>query len=407
MAFEFKLPDIGEGVVEGEIIKWLISPGSVVAEDQPMVEVMTDKATVEIPSPVRGKVLKTIGAEGEVVEVGATMVVIETDEDGKPATPEVANRPAAPVVASGSPPAVSPSPSRSSRKALATPAVRKFAREQNVEISRVSGTGPGGRITREDIESYLRGPAATPTAPAQKRATRRPSPLQDVDSIPYRGLRKKIGDHLVASKRFAPHYTYVEEVDATQLVELRKRYQELNPKRRLTYLPFLMKAVVRGLKAYPIVNSTLDEDQQVILLKKRYNIGVAVATDQGLIVPVVKDVDRKGLLQISDEIAELSEQARQGKVKLEDLRDGTFTITSLGFLGGVMATPVINYPEVAILGVHKISPRPVVRDGQIVIREMMNLSASLDHRIVDGAVGARFMHAVIPYIENPGLLAVE
>ncbi len=407
MAFEFKLPDIGEGVVEGEIIKWLISPGSVVAEDQPMVEVMTDKATVEIPSPVRGKVLKTIGAEGEVVEVGATMVVIETDEDGKSAAAEVANRTAAEVVASGPPPSSSP-PSRSSRKALATPAVRKFAREQNIEINRVNGTGPGGRITREDIESYLRGPApATPGAPAPKRAASRPSPLQDVESIPYRGLRKKIGDHLVASKRFAPHYTYVEEVDVTQLVELRKRYQELNPERRLTYLPFLMKAVVRGLKAYPIVNSTLDEDQQVILLKKRYNIGVAVATDQGLIVPVVKDVDRKGLLQISDEIAELSEQARQGKVKLEDLRDGTFTITSLGFLGGVLATPVINYPEVAILGVHKISPRPVVRDGQIVIRQMMNLSASLDHRIVDGAVGAQFMHAVIPYIENPGLLAVQ
>ncbi len=398
MAFEFKLPDIGEGVVEGEIIRWLISKGDEVKEDQPMVEVMTDKATVEIPSPVEGKVLETIGGEGEVVEVGATLVVIETDGDAPPVEShaprdEPTPQPAAVKVAAPA--------QRKKGKVLATPAVRKMARELSVDLGQVEGTGPGGRITRGDVEAFVHRAADAPAEPA--RVERRPAAAEGVKEIPYRGLRKKIGDHLVASKRFAPHYTYVEEVDATQLVDLRKRYRELHPDQSLTYLPFLVKAVVEGLKKFPLVNATLDEERQVIQLHEEFNIGVATATEEGLIVPVIKQADRKSVAEIGQEIARLAAQTREGRVQLEDLRGGTFTITSLGLLGGVLATPIINYPEVGILGVHKIQPRPVVRDGAVVVREMMNLSLSLDHRVVDGAVGAEFLHAVIPYLENPGL----
>ncbi len=404
MAFEFKLPDIGEGVVEGEIIRWLIQPGDIIKEDQPMVEVMTDKATVEIPSPVEGKVLDTIGAEGEVVEVGSTLVVIETD--GEPAAAERQRKPQPPEMpAPASPPAVEKPQERGSRKVLATPAVRKMARELSVDLSRLEGSGRGGRITREDVEKFVHR-SAEPSPRSAPAPAAGASAAPDLETIPYRGLRKKIGDHLVAAKRFAPHYTYVEEVDATQLVQLRTRYRQLNPESQLTYLPFLIKSVVEGLRKYPLLNSTLDEERQVIQLKKSYNIGVAAATAEGLIVPVIKHADRKSILELSQEVTRLSEQSREGRIQLEDLRDGTFTITSLGFLGGVLATPIINYPEVGILGVHKIQQKPVVRDGSIVVRHMMNLSLSLDHRVVDGAVGAEFLHTVISYLENPGLLSV-
>ncbi len=410
MTFEFKLPDIGEGVVEGEIVRWLIKQGDTVKEDQPMVEVMTDKATVEIPSPVAGKVIETIGAEGEVVEVGSTMVVIETDGEARvvqPVAKEPGQAATEPLKSAEKAVATPSQPASRGRagKVLATPTIRKMARELAVDLNQIEGSGRGGRVTREDVERFVHRSAEEAAPPLQVAAS--PGLSEGVESIPYRGVRKKIGDHLVASKRFAPHYTYVEEVDATQLVDLRKRYRQINPEKQLTYLPFIIKAVVRGLRKFPLLNSTLDEEKQLIHLKKQYNIGVAAATSEGLIVPVIKHADRKSLTEIGAELAALSEQARAGRIKLEDLRDGTFTITSLGLLGGVLATPIINYPEVGILGVHKIQPRPVVRNGAIVIREMMNLSLSLDHRVVDGAVGAEFLHFIIPYLENPGLLATD
>ena len=393
MPYEFKLPDIGEGVVEGEIVRWLIRPGDHLEEDQPMVEVMTDKVTVEIPSPVSGEVLKTVGGEGALIAVGATLVVIDSPEGPEQAAAPSERRPERRLPTAGS--MVQQAPLRSQKQArnLATPAVRRLSREMGVDLSGVQGTGSGGRITRQDVERAH-------SQPSEVASQAEGAP----DSIPYRGVRKKIGDHLVAAKRFAPHYTYVEEVDATPLVELRSEFRRNHEGQDLTYLPFFIKACVSGLKKHAILNSTLDEEKKLILLKRSYNIGIAIATPEGLIVPVIKKADDKSLLDISAEIQSLAEQARSGRIQLEDLRDGTFTITSLGALGGVLATPIINYPEVAILGVHKIMERPVVRKGEVVIRHMMNLSLSLDHRVVDGFVGAEFLRDVISHLENPGLL---
>jgi pyruvate dehydrogenase E2 component (dihydrolipoamide acetyltransferase) len=260
-----------------------------------------------------------------------------------------------------------------------------------LDLSEIRGSGRGGRVTQEDLENHQSGTAEPRSAAVE------------VESLPYRGVRKKMGEHLMISQRRAAHFTYVEEVDATEMVRLRKQFLESDKgqKIRLTYLPFIMKAVVTGLKEYPLLNSSLNEEKEVIQLKHYYNIGIATDTPQGLIVPVVKQVDKKDILQLAQELTRLSEAAVAGKTKLEDLRDGTFTITSLGALGGVLATPIINYPEVAILGVHKIAQKPVVRDGQIVIREMMHLSITSDHRVVDGSLAAQFLHHIIPAIENP------
>lgn len=399
MPYKFRLPDIGEGVVEGEIIRWLVQQGDVVLEDQPMVEIMTDKATVEIPSPVPGKILETRGDEGETVAVGSTLVVIETEGSVPSATEEEPKSGVEPVDPDDSP----RTPRQKERPAdvLATPALRRAARSRGIELAEVTGTGPGGRITQEDLERYeAKGPA--PSAPQAEVAT-----AVQVETMPYRGLRRRIGDRLTLSHRSAVHYTYIEEMDATQLVELRNRYLEGDESRRLTYLPFILKAVVSGLKEFPLLNATLDEGKSEIKLFKYYNIGIATATPEGLIVPVVRNVDAKRLLPLADEIQTLTESARQGRVSLENLKGSTFTVTSLGPLGGIAATPVINYPEVAILGIHKISKRPVVRDGEIVIRETMNLSLSLDHRVVDGMVAARFLHHVIRLLETPALLLLE
>ncbi len=420
MAFEFKLPDIGEGVVEGEIVQWLVEEGDLMEEDQPMVEVMTDKATVELPSPLKGRVLKRNGAVGEVVEVGAVLIVIEGEgagaespppEPAKPApAPAPAAAPAQPAPAVPQPAPVQPAAPRGGGKALATPAVRRRAREMGIDISTVEGTGPGGRVTDEDLKRAqglgpaAAEPAAAPALPAP--AAHSPAARDEVEIVPYRALRKTIGQRLAQSKTTAPHFTYVEEVDMTELVRLRKSYQELHQGQvaKLTYLPFLIKAVIKGIRKHPMVNSSLMDDLGEIHVKKRCNIGIATDTRNGLIVPVVKDADRKDVLELAAEVARLSEDARLGKSNLDDLRGGTFTITSLGKLGGIMATPIINYPEVAILCVHKIAPKPVVREGEIVIRDMMNLSVSMDHRVVDGMTGAAFLNDIIPYLENPALL---
>ena len=396
MTFEFKLPDIGEGVVEGEIVRWLIRPGEMIEEDQPMVEIMTDKATVEIPSPVRGKVIDLFGKEGDVVEVGATLVQIRT-EDGKPESANEPRQKAAPP----SPASVSPPPVRVKKdQALATPAIRKLARELGIDLSTVTGTGPGGRITREDLiqREKVDQPASSPSEETEES---RPA----TQRLPYRGLRRKIGAHLVTSKQKAPHFTYVEEVDATELVRLRKEYSQLTSSSvPITYLPFIIKASVAGLRKFPIVNSTLEEETEEIVLHDSYNIGIATATDEGLLVPVVQRADQLTIPELAAELRRLADLAREGALKVDELKGSTFTITSLGTLGGLMATPIINYPEVAILAVHKIMERPVVKDGQVVVRQMVNLSLSCDHRIVDGAVAAAFIQHIKRLIETPALL---
>lgn len=393
MPYEFKLPDIGEGVVEGEIVQWLIQAGEVIEEDQIMIEIMTDKATVEIPSPVAGTVLRIIGAEGDVVAVGTTLVVIEGTNQEPPLVV-----PASPPKKAGKSLAINPLPP-GKEKSIATPAVRRLARRAGIDLTTLQGSGARGRITQQDVEK-----AAVAAEPDEKNAHSE----KDVDEnrIPYRGIRKKIGDHMVAAKRFAPHYTYVDEVDVTKLSALRDSLNNAtSSETRLSFLPFLVKACVLALKQYPLLNAMLDEENQIIELKKPYNIGIATATDKGLVVPVLKSAEEKTLFELGREIEDLSAQAKSGKVQLADLKGGTFTITSLGALGGIFATPIINYPEVAILGVHKILPRPIVRRGEVVIREMMNLSLSLDHRVVDGVLGAQFLNEMIRTIEKPELLA--
>jgi len=392
MPYEFKLPDLGEGVVEGEIVQWLIQAGEIIEEDQIMVEIMTDKATVEIPSPVAGAVLRIIGAEGDIIAVGTTLVVIEGTHQEPPLA-----APAFPPNKTGKSLAMDPVPT-SKKKSIATPAVRQLARKAGIDLGTLQGSGARGRITRQDVEK-----AAASAETNEKSAHSE----KDVDNnrIPYRGLRKKIGDHMVAAKRFAPHYTYVDEVDVTKLSALRDSLNSTSSETHLSFLPFLIKACVLALKQYPLLNAMLDEEQQIIELQTTYNIGIATATDKGLLVPVLKSADQKTLVELGRELEDLSAQAKSGKVQLADLKGGTFTITSLGALGGIFATPIINYPEVAILGVHKILSRPIVCGGEVVVRQVMNLSLSLDHRVVDGMVGAQFLNEMIRTIEEPELLS--
>ncbi len=385
MPYQFRLPDIGEGIVEGEVVRWLVRIGDEIEEDQPMVEVMTDKATVEIPSPVKGRVVEQGGNEGDVVQVGSVLVVIETGKE------EAQSQPAHTAAHT---PAHRP-PIRRRRKTariLATPAIRRLATQMKIDLEGVKGTGPGGRITREDL---TRAQAPAPVSPAAAGPTER---------IPYRGIRRRIGDHMLQASNQAPHFTYVEEVDVTELVRMRQRAQGSGEFQgvRLTYLPYILKALGHELKRHPDLNARLDLDAGEIELRKYYNIGVATQTEEGLMVPVIRNVDRKSLPDLAREIAQVSQLAREGNLKLEHLQGSTFTVTSLGALGGIVATPIVNYPEVAILGVHKIAPRPVVRSGRIVIREIMHLSLSQDHRVVDGAVGARFLQDVIARLESPG-----
>lgn len=391
MAYEFKLPDIGEGIVEGEVVRWLIQTGQEIDEDQPMVEVMTDKATVEIPSPVKGTVVECRGNEGALVEVGATLVVIETGEKKNVPSQDSSNR----KVSSRRSNKVSIARRHGSQsQILATPAIRRRAQQMKIDLAQITGTGPGGRITEQDLANFQTQIAAG-KAPVNMYGS--------VERVAYHGVRRSIGDHMVQATSSIPHFTYVEEVDVTNLVRMRQRAQGEKEFQgiRLTYLPYILKALVFELIRYPYLNACLDLESGEIELRKYYNIGVATQSKEGLVVPVIRSVDQKSLLELAQEIAHVSHLARQGELKLEHLQGGTFTVTSLGALGGIGATPIINHPEVAILGVHKIAPRAVVRSGQIVIREIMHLSLSQDHRIVDGSVGAHFLHQVIAHLEEP------
>jgi len=408
MAFEFRMPDIGEGVVEGEIVKWHVRPGQSVKEDDPLVEVMTDKATVMIPSPRKGKILETRGEEGGIVKVGAVLLTLDTGDGSAAAAPEKAAKKEAPAATKEKPPTpepTAPEPSALGGRALATPALRKMAQDMGIDINSVTGTGPGGRITKEDILNFTSAAGAKQAVPklAVVGGTER------VEEVPFRGLRKKVAERMTESKTHAVHYTYVDEIDVTELVKLRNSLKDVATERgiKLTYLPFIIKALVEGLKKYPMLNSSLDEQRGKILVRHYYHMGIGVATPDGLTVVVVKNADQKSIFDLGQELERLSESARQNKVALEDLKGSTFTITSLGTMGGMFATPVINYPEVAIVGIHKIEQRPVVHEGQIVIRDRMYMSLSFDHRVVDGAVGAEFTQYVKKFIENPALLFIQ
>ena len=409
MVYEFRLPDVGEGVAEGEVVKWLVKEGESVRENQPLVEVMTDKVNVEIPSPRKGVILKLMAKEGEVVKVGQPLLSIgETSDQVTPpkSQPTIAQPQPEPI------PIAQPQPNlpRPASKPiqpheiLATPATRKLARDLGVDLTLVQGTGSAGRITEEDVQRFKQlGRVAAPAA-VQVTGQRGVE-----ERVPFRGIRRKVAEHMVKSKSTTAQVTHVDEIDMTEIVQLREKAKAAAEKRgvKLTYLPFIIKALVPALRQYPYLNATLDEEKAEIVLKKYYNLGIATDTEAGLVVPVLKDAEHKSITQLSSEIASLSEKARAGQLALEEIQGGTFTITNVGGIGGVFATPIINYPEVAILGVHKITKRPVVKDNQIVIRDMTYLSLSFDHRVLDGAMAARFMVTVKQYLEDPKLLLLE
>jgi pyruvate dehydrogenase E2 component (dihydrolipoamide acetyltransferase) len=415
--YEFKLPDIGEGVMEGEIVKWLVSEGQTVAEDQPLVEVMTDKATVAIPSPKAGRVVKRHGKEGEIAKVHHPLVTIELDSTAgrAQAGDEIteANEKREPSL-----PRAAQASDNGGGRVLATPVTRRMAREHGINLAEVSGSGPQGRVTKADVMAAIgSGSGAVATGAVQPTARGVRAPAVPVEAaredqrIPLKGLRRRIAEKMVRSKTSAPHFTFVEEMDATELVRTRARLnaalaQSASPL-KISFLPFICKGLVAAFRQFPSLNANFDEARQELVVRGSYNFGIAVATDEGLTVPVLKDVDRQSIQQLASEIARLSAAAREKRLKLDELSGGSFTITSLGQSGGLLATPIINHPEVAILGVHRMRKRPVVREDQIVIREMMYLSLSFDHRVIDGMVGADFTYALIRYLEQPELLFLE
>jgi len=455
--YEFKLPDIGEGVTEGEIVAWSegIQVGATVKADQPLVEVMTDKATVTITSPKAGRVAELGGQVGQVIQVGKTLVVLETEEAAAtPQAPQPEPQKAAepsPAAAPAPPPApevkqpraetvasavgdiredlpgmgstkVPASGPPAGEKPLAAPATRKLARELGVDLTTVPSSGPNGRVTMDDVRAAAEGRKAAPppqpaAAPQAAQPSREPNRIEAPPALggaleqrtPLRGIRRRIFDAMARSKHTAAHFTFVEECDMTALSALRERMKPMAAERgvKLQYLPFIIKACVAALRKHPSLNSAYDESTDEIVVRKYYNIGIATATDAGLMVPVVKAADARSLLEVAAEVQRLADDAKNGKIKLDDLQGSTFTITSLGAQGGLFATPVLNFPEVGILGVHQIKEKPVVRNGEIVIGKVMLLSLSFDHRLIDGHVGAAYAYEVIRYLENPDLLMLE
>ena len=406
MLYEFRLPDIGEGVAEGEVVRWLVKEGDELQEDQPMVEIMTDKATVEIPTPRAGRVAKLMYAEGQICPVGKVLIAIEVaDAPGTAAAaPEPARVDVAPSASTGERAPRNNGVNARDAGVLATPATRKLARDTGVDIRDVTGSGPAGRVTSDDVRAHAESPAPAP-----------PSAADGDTRIPFRGVRRKIAEHMVVSKHTAAHFTYVEEIDCTELVALRERANaklasqasQTTNVTKLSFLPFIVKATANALVKFPQLNATLDDAAGEIIQRGHRHIGLATATDAGLIVPVVRDADRLSITQLAGEIERLAGLTRSGKAAREDLSGSTFTITSLGALGGLLATPIINHPEIAILGVHKIARRPAVRGDSIVIRDLMNLSISVDHRVVDGYDAARFIAEIKATLESPGPLFPE
>jgi 2-oxoisovalerate dehydrogenase E2 component (dihydrolipoyl transacylase) len=438
-----KMPDIGEGIAEVELVEWHVQPGDTVKEDQTLADVMTDKANVEIPSPVAGRVLALGGKPGDVLAVGAELIRIEVEGAGNVAAdtpPRAAMKPAqaaavAPVIsASAATPemeiavATAPAPSAAveppkpsapaavtglaatparapGERPIASPAVRRRAWDLGIELQYVHGTGPGGRIMHEDLDAHAaRGSgAAAPRRPALY------AERHDEEAVPVIGLRRKIAQKMQESKRRIPHFTYVEEIDVTELEALRAKLNATwaAARGKLTFLPFLMRAIVRAVPDFPQINARYDDDAGTVTRYGAVHLGIATQSDGGLVVPVVRHAEARDLWSCAAEVARLAEAARAGKAAREELSGSTLTITSLGPLGGIVTTPVINHPEVAIVGVNRIVERPVIRNGAIVPRLMMNLSSSFDHRVVDGMHGAEFVQLLRGYLENPATLFIE
>lgn len=442
MATDVKLPELGEGVTEGELIKWLVKPGDTVKPDQAIAEVMTDKATVEVPTPVAGVVKDLKFKAGDVIKVESVMITLDaagstsasastgngaainnsaaTKSAPSPAAPapSAAKAPVVPAAAAMTASSASTSanfyPPVADSKVLATPATRRLAREMGVDINQVSGTGLAGRVTRDDI---MGGATTTSTtmvakAPAGTNIPRPsyvgPAGAQE-ERVPLRGIRKKIAENLQMAKAIIPHFTLMDEADVTELVTLRESLKESAEKAgtKVTYLPFVMKALIATMRDYPMFNASIDDANQEIVYKKYFNIGFAADTPNGLVVPVIKNADFKSILEISKEILDLSKRARDGKLKPDEMKGATISITNIGSVGGTYATPIINHPEVAILGMYKIQDKPVIKNGQLSSIKTMNYTITADHRLIDGAVAANFLKAFFTRIQNPGVLMMD
>jgi pyruvate dehydrogenase E2 component (dihydrolipoamide acetyltransferase)/2-oxoisovalerate dehydrogenase E2 component (dihydrolipoyl transacylase) len=411
---DFPLPELGEGVYEGELTDWKVKPGDAVKRGQALLEVMTDKATMEIPAPFAGTIGELKAEPGQQVKVGQVVLTYTPagQEQPAPAPHKVAEEQlAAATSAAPRPSPASNGPGSAALPVKAAPSVRYMARKLGIDLGQVHGSGPEGRILIEDLTGQIRQALPSPRVGEGPGVREQPRPDYGTPGtrIKLHGLRRKIAERMVQSKQSIPHYTYVDECDVTDLVRLREglRHAAARVGAKLTYLPFFIKAVAAALKEVPIVNATLDEAAGEIVLHDRYDIGVAVAAPAGLIVPVVRGADLKDLFQIAREVERLSDEARSGKSKREDLLGSTFTVTSIGGIGGLFSTPIINPPEVGILGIGKVVKRPVFdAAGNVRAAEMVYLSLSFDHRVVDGAVGAVFGNAVLRHLQNPAAMLV-
>jgi 2-oxoisovalerate dehydrogenase E2 component (dihydrolipoyl transacylase) len=386
--YVFKLPDLGEGAVEAEIVAWRVAAGEEVQEDQPLVEMLTQKATVEVPAPVAGRVLSTTGTPGERVAVGAELAVFETRAGAGAASPEPAQKPAVATA-----PAVQTDP----RRVATSPAIRRRAREAGIDLTTVAGSGPHGRVVLQDLEARLRAAAAGARDAADSGA--------EIQEIPVIGLRRLIAEQVAASARSIPHFAYVEEVDVTALESLREQLNATAGEgTSLTYLPFIVRGLIRALARHPQCNARYDASRQMLLQHRAVHVGIAVQTPQGLKVPVIRDAQGLSLYELDAEIRRLSTAARDGRARPQELTGSTITVTSLGKLGGIASTPIINQPELAIIAVNRAVARPVVHAGAIAIRRMMNLSSSFDHRFIDGFDAARLIQTLREGLEQPALL---
>lgn len=388
--YVFRLPDVGEGIAEAEIVEWHVAVGDVIAEDDALVDVMTDKATVELTSPVAGRVTAITGGEGDDVAVGSDLVVLETDAEAPAEEPAA---PSASVVVA--PPASAKPAPAAPAKPLASPATRRRAKDQGVDLASVKGSGPDGRVVGADLDQS---PAPAARAPLARR--------EGVEDVKVLGLRRRIAERLSNSKRRIPHFAYVEEIDVTELEALRAHLNATRAEGRpsLSLPPFLIQALVQVLPDFPQINALFDDEAGVVHRHAAVHAGIAVQTKDGLIVPVIRNAEARDLWDLAAEIARLAAAVRDGKAAREELTGSTITVTSLGALGGIATTPIINAPEVAIIGPNRIVERPMVRDGQITLRKMMNLSSSFDHRVVDGYDAAAFIQAVKVKLEHPALL---
>ena len=425
--FEFKLPDIGEGIHEGEIVKWFVKAGDTVKEDDVLLEVQNDKAVVEIPAPVDGTVKEVKVSEGTVAAVGDVLITFDIEGDAPAGEEETPEQPKAEEKTEDVKEDVKEDAPRDvqlhkSERVIAMPSVRKYAREKGIDIREVNGSGDNGRVLKEDIDAFANGEAPSAEATTEKTDSVAPAAAAKTEIKPYesatpeletrekiRGIRKAISKAMVNSKHTAPHVTLMDEVDVTKLVALRKDFKQVAADQgvKLTYLPFVVKALTAAAKAFPTINASIDDVNEEIVYKNYYNIGIAADTDNGLVVPVVKDADRKSIYALATNINELAGKAREGKLAGEDMKGGSITITNIGSAGGQWFTPVINHPEVAILGIGRIAEKAVVKNGEIVAAPVLALSFSFDHRLIDGATAQNALNMVKRLLEDPALLMME